>query len=172
MRDGVGGGAKDFVASVRAIAGAVDPALGVFDPHTDGEGLGLHTDAALVERLKRIARRMADRHDDVGGGEEAAIGQVQPGQAVILGVDLEVGDAGGEAVFAAELFDGFADAHHHRHKAEGADVGVGFGQYVIGGARLDEFGQHLAAEMARVLDARIELAVGECPRAALAELHV
>ncbi|MCY1173122.1 hypothetical protein D9M73_132750 [compost metagenome] len=36
----------------------------------------------------------------------------------------------------------------------------------------DELFQHLAAVVLRVLDLAVELAVGECPRAALAELHV
>ena len=39
-------------------------------------------------------------------------------------------------------------------------------------ARLDEFGQHLAVEVARILDPAVELAVGKGARAALAKLDV
>ncbi|MNL37114.1 hypothetical protein D3C87_1592380 [compost metagenome] len=40
------------------------------------------------------------------------------------------------------------------------------------GTGLDEFVQDFTAEEFRVLDLAVELAVGECPRAAFAELHV
>ncbi len=77
-----------------------------------------------------------------------------------------------EAIFAAQRLDRLAHALHHRHQAEGADMGVRLGQDLRGGAGPHELGQHLAAEMARVLDLAVELAVGKGACPALAELHV
>ena len=41
-----------------------------------------------------------------------------------------------------------------------------------GAPALHEFVQHFAAQMARILDLAVELAVGECARATFAELHI
>src|SRR3954470_15910266 len=46
------------------------------------------------------------------------------------------------------------------------------GQDLRGRAGLDEFGQHLAVEVAAVLDPAVELAVGKSASAAFAELDV
>ena len=49
---------------------------------------------------------------------------------------------------------------------------MGLGQDLGRGAGLDELGQHLAPQMAGVLDLAVELAVGKGARPALAELHI
>src|ERR1700739_2793693 len=61
---------------------------------------------------------------------------------------------------------------HHADQAEGADVRLGDEQDLLGRAGLDELGQHLAREVARVADLAPQLAVRERAGAALAELHV
>ena len=61
---------------------------------------------------------------------------------------------------------------HHGHQPEGADMGMGLGEDFLRRAGLDEFGQHLAAQMARVLDLAVELAVGKSAGAAFAELDI
>jgi hypothetical protein len=57
-------------------------------------------------------------------------------------------------------------------KRKGADVGMRFGEDFRRGARLDEFDQHLATQVAGVLDLAVELAVGKRACAAFAELHI
>ena len=87
-------------------------------------------------------------------------------------VQEDVGDLLLEADLAAQGDDLLAHVLDHRDEAEGADVGFGDEEDFLGRAGLDEFFQNLAAEMARVLDLRIEFAVGECAGAAFAELGV
>ena len=65
-----------------------------------------------------------------------------------------------------------ADVLHHLDEPEGADVGAGDVENVLGSSGADEFLHHLAAEVARVLDLAVELAVAEGAGAAFAELHV
>ena len=65
-----------------------------------------------------------------------------------------------------------AHAFDHRHQAERADMRLGDVEDFLRRAGLDELGQHLAAEVMRVLDLAVELAVGERAGAAFAELHV
>jgi hypothetical protein len=76
------------------------------------------------------------------------------------------------AIFSAQFLDRAADALHHRHEAEGADMRMRLPQDVVGRARLDELLQHLAPQEARVFHPAIELAVRKGARAALAELYV
>ena len=86
--------------------------------------------------------------------------------------DQKIGDLALEAIFAAQPFDGGAQAFHHGHQPEGADMGMRLGEDFLRRAGLDEFGQHLAAQMARVLDLAVELAVGKSAGAAFAELDI
>jgi hypothetical protein len=85
---------------------------------------------------------------------------------------VHVGDLLAEADLAPQRHDVGPHLLHHAHQAEGADVRLADEQDLLGRARLDEFGQHLAGEVARVADLAPELAVAEGAGAAFAELHV
>jgi hypothetical protein len=87
-------------------------------------------------------------------------------------LDQHVGDALLEADLAAQLLDLVAHGLDHADQSESADVRLRDVEDFLRRARLDELGQHLAAEMARILDLAVELAVGKRPCPALAELHV
>ncbi len=89
-----------------------------------------------------------------------------------VGVEFDVLDARRKTVFAAEGFDFGADALDDGDEAEGADVGFAGGEDFLRGAGLDELGEEFAGEVPGVLDAAVELAVGEGAGAALAELDV
>jgi hypothetical protein len=86
--------------------------------------------------------------------------------------DHEILNAGAKAVFAAELFDGGAQALHHGDEPKGADMRLAGDQDLLRRAAADELLQHAAAEMGGVAHAGPELAVGEGAGPALAELHV
>ena len=59
------GRAQQRVAGVAAPARAVDHALRVLDAHPNRERLGHHVDAAPVQRLEGVARRVAERQHGV-----------------------------------------------------------------------------------------------------------
>ena len=77
-----------------------------------------------------------------------------------------------EAHFAAERENAGAHLLDHADQAEGADVRLVDVEDLGRRAGLDEFLQHLAPVMLRVLDLTVQLAVGKGAGAALAELHV
>ena len=77
-----------------------------------------------------------------------------------------------EADLAAQGLDVGPHLLDHAHQAEGADVRLADVQDFLGRAGLDELGQHLARQVARVADLAPELAVAEGAGATLAELHV
>ncbi len=175
MRQGVVRRPQVLVAGVGAEAGAVDQRLRVLDAEADRERLGLEIDAALMQPLEGVARAVAQRQHHVVGADVPAAFQHHPAQAArpVGGHgDVEIHHLALEAVLAAQLLDGLAHPLHHGHQAEGADVGVGLGQDLGRSAGLDELGQHLAAQVAGVLDLAVELAVREGAGPALAELHV
>ncbi|HPQ97732.1 MAG TPA: hypothetical protein PLN94_19310, partial [Thiolinea sp.] len=58
------------------------------------------------------------------------------------------------------------------HQLEGADVRVGHIQDFFGRTGLDELVHHLAAQVARVFDLAVELAVAEGASAAFTKLHI
>jgi len=68
VREGIGGGAEQLVARERPVAGSVDPALRVFDPHADRESLGLDMDAAMVKLVEADSAAF-----DVKGGKDSAV---------------------------------------------------------------------------------------------------
>ena len=80
MRDMVFRGAQDRIARLMAEARAVDPGLRMLDPHADREGLRLGMDAGVDQHGEGIARAVADREDDVAGGEIVAVVEVQAAQ--------------------------------------------------------------------------------------------
>ena len=170
VRKRIGRRAQVRVAGAGAEHGLVDPRLRMLDAKADRERLGLDMDAALVEGLEGVARRVADGEDHVIGLQRLASVQAHAPKDAL--VEIDVRDPVLEAVFAAQLFDLLAHGLDHGHQAEGADVRVGLGQDFLRRPGCDEFGQHLAGQETRILDLAVELAVGEGARAALAELHV
>jgi hypothetical protein len=73
---------------------------------------------------------------------------------------------------ATQSDDRLADVLNHLDQFEGADVRVCGIQNVGGGAGIDELVHHLAAQVARVFDLAVELAVAERACTAFAKLHI
>ena len=162
------------MAGAVAEAAAVDQRLRMLDAHADGERLGLDRDAALVQHLERVARAVADRQHDMIR-RQCACHRRAPRRAPAgcrSRPRCRDRPPGSEAILAAERLDRGAQAFDHRHQPERADMRLGDVEDFLRRAGLDEFGQHLAAEMVRVLDLAVQLAVGERAGAAFAELHV
>ena len=91
-----------------------------------------------------------------------AVGQFDATDASAL--DAQVAHAGAEADLAAQRFDLGAHLLDHAHQPEGADVRLADIDDLRRRAGLDEFGEHLAAAIGRILDLAVELAVrkGAC----------
>jgi hypothetical protein len=122
------------VARTTAITRLIDPALRMLDPHADGEGLGLDMHPAGVQHLEGRAGAVADGEHDMIGFEEAAIVQVQPAQALFAiahPIQRDVVHPRLPAIFSAQFLDRAADALHHRHEAEGADMRMRLPQDVV-----------------------------------------
>jgi hypothetical protein len=90
----------------------------------------------------------------------------------MAGLDPEVVDPRAEAVFAAQADDLVTQRLYHGHQPERADVRLGHVEDLFRRAGGDEFGQDFSPEMAGILDAAVELAVGKRAGSAFSELHV
>ncbi len=162
-----------------APARAVDHALRMLDAKAHRERLGLHVHAALVEHGEGVARAVAQSHHGMVGLQPLALAAVlvqhfQGGETAVLALafDAHVTHALAEADLAAQADDLLAYSLDHLHQLEGADVRVRGIEDLWRCAVGDEFLHHLAAQVARVLDLAVELAVGEGACAAFAELHI
>ena len=124
-----------------------------------------------VQHPEGVAGAVADGEDDGVGVDLLAVGQGKAAD-VAVGVQDDVLDAGREAIFAAQGFDPGADAFHDGDETKGADMGFAGGEDLFRRAGRDKRGEEFAGEVAGVLDAGIQLAVGEGAGAALAELDV
>ena len=85
----------------------------MLDAEPDAEGFCLHRDTSLVQHLKRVARAVADRQNDVIGVDAFATFQphaTHSPRAIDPNRDIEPGDLGLKAVFAAERLDAGAYA--------------------------------------------------------------
>ena len=142
----------------------------MLDAKADGKWLGLDSDALGMKHGEDVAGAMAHRQDHMIGGDLLAALKPHALHRAVL--EDQLGDFALEAIFAAQSLDGGAQRFHHGHQPEGADMGMGLGENVFRRARLHEFVQHFAAQMAGILDLAVELAVGESARAAFAELHI
>ena len=175
MRQAIGRRAKDLVARKCPIARLVDKRLRMLDPHANRKGLGLHINPAIMRHLKGIAGRMPHRHDHMAGLQHLARGQHQPAQparTIRRHGNVQILHPRRKAIFPAQLFNRLADRHHHRHQSKRANMRMRLGQNILGRPRFHKFDQHLAPQMARVLDAAVELAIRKRPRPALAKLHI
>ena len=170
------GRAQQRVAGMHAPARLVDQALRVLDAKADRERLGLHLHATLVQHGEAVACAVTKGEDGMAGGQHVILSGSQIVHMQRLqrasGVALDIGHALLETDLAAQRLDLFADAFHYLHQAEGADMRACHVEDFFRRAGLDELFHHLAAEVARVLDLAVELAVTESAGAAFAKLHV
>ena len=164
------GGAELRVAGILAQACLVDQRLRVFDAEPHREGLGLHEHALGVEHAEGVAGAVAQGQDHMARFQLLAAFQDYAGQLLALGE--QVGDLLLEAHLAAQVDDLLAHLLDHAGQAEGADVRLVDVEDFFRRTGLDELFQDLAAMVLRVLDLAVQLAVGEGPGAAFAELHV
>ena len=164
------GGAQLRVTGVFAQAGLIDQRLRVLDAEADGKGLGLDEHALTVQHAEGIARAVTQRQHHMAAGKGLAIGQYHALQLSII--DDQIGHLALEAYLATQGDDLLAHGGDHAGQAEGADVRFAHVHDFFRRAGADELVHHLAPVELRVLDLAVELAVGEQPRPALAELHV
>src|SRR3989344_385420 len=164
------GRAQNRIARMFSQAGDVDHVLRVFDAKPDGERFGFDVHAAVVQHFKGVARAVADGEDDVVGGDEFAIGERYTTQRFVIKDD--VGNVSVEANLAAEFEDFLAKISHDLDQPQRADVLLADVNDFFQRARVHEVFQYLTDMMPAILDAGMELAVGERTRADLAELHV
>ena len=87
-------------------------------------------------------------------------------------LDAHIADVLLEADLTAQRLDVRAHLLDHADQAEGADVGLGHIEDFLRRTGLDELGQHLARQVARVGDLAPELAVRERARTAFTELDI
>lgn len=169
------GRAQQLVAGVLAQPRAVNQALRVFNAETHREGFGFHVDAAFVQHADGVARTVAQRQHHVVGAQLVigSIVQVLHGEAAHLPIfDQHVTHALLKPHLAAQRDDLFAHVFHHLDQFEGADMRFADQQNFGWCASLDELGHDLAAQMARVLDLAVKLAVGKGAGAAFTKLHI
>ena len=163
--------AERGMARRRAVLAPVDVALQMLDARADGERLARHRHAEGVEHLKRVPRAVADRQHDVVRVDRPLARRVGKRRAHNpAAVEDQARQLRLEADRSAVGNDRLAQVLHHGAQPVGADVRLREEANLLRRAHLAERLQHLAA--ARIVNARIQLAVGKRPRAALAELHV
>ena len=156
------------LAGIRTVLRPVDEVLRMLDAHAHGERLRLHREPARIEHLIRIARRMADAEkccirldallsrDDERGEPSAR--------------ELHIRDLRAEAHLAAKAADLLTQVLYDRAQKIRTDMRLVQVEDLLRRARRNECLEHIAH--VRIADARRELAVGERPRATLAELHI
>ena len=123
-----------------------------------------------LQHAQRVARAVAEREHDVPAAQRLAVFEHHAFDAAVL--DEHIRHLALEAHLAAELDDLRAHLLDDAGQAECADVRLADEQDFLRCARAHELVHHLATVELRILDLAVELAVGEQPRPALAELHV
>ena len=155
----------------RAVLGAVDHRLAMLDARADGEGLARHGHVQPVEHFEGVPGAVAHGENHVVREQRApALGALQHRARDAAVLDFKADQLCLKADRAAQREDLPAQIAHHLTQMIGAHVGLGHEENLLRRAHAMEGLQHMAA--AGILDARIELAVGERARAALAELDV
>ena len=143
----------------------VDERLGVLDAHAHGEGLRLEPHAAARQQLVDVARRVSRSEDD-SRRLDAFVAAAHPCEA--SAAQFEVGHPPLEEELPPGVENRLPDGPHDVGQAVGTDVGVRLVENRGVGAVEDQRLERLAV-IAALLAAREELAVGEGPRATLAE---
>ena len=170
------GRAKRRMARRIAVLRLIDELLGMLDSHAHRKRLALHEQARIAHAVEHVARRMAARENHITCRQNEFLAR-----AVFLALrashsndasalEFHAFKTRAETHLAAPRDNLLAHGFHNIHELVGANVRLAFPKDFFRGARLRENMQHVAAT--RILDVRGELAVGECARAALAELHV
>src|ERR1700680_694839 len=158
-----------------SVAASIAQRLRVREAQADGEWFSLHPNAAIPEHLKGVAGAVADRQHDMIGRDMRAVTEHHTknlSAAVPSLIDFEIFDLALETIFATESLDSLADTFHDHHQAECADVGLGDIKDLGRSTGSDQFGQHLATVMMRVLNLAVELAVGKSASSSFAELNI
>ena len=158
------------VTGIRSVARTVDERLRVLDAEADGKRLRLYIDTAIVKHFEGIARAVAYRQHHMVGRDMFTAAKHDAAHLPV--VDIKVVDPALKADFAAQRVNAFAHSLHHANQPERTDVRLAHVEDFRRRAGLDEFRQHLAPEVARVLDLAVQLAVRKSARTALAELDV
>ena len=156
---------KILAAPFAVVLDGVDERLGVLDAHAHGEGLRLEPHAAARQQLVDVARRVSRGEDD-SRRLDAFVAAAHPCEA--SAAQFEVGHPPLEEELPPGVENRLPDGPHDVGQAVGTDVGVRLVENRGVGAVEDQRLERLAV-IAALLAAREELAVGEGPRAALAE---
>ena len=162
-------GRREIVAAPFAVVilDLVDEVRRVLQTHAHGHGFLLDFDACGMEIAIDIAGGVAGGENH-GAVPLAAVGGAHPFHPPAIGREEEGVDARLKMHFTARLDDLPTHAGDDAREAIGADVGMGVGENVGGGAVLAEDAED-ARHVAALLGTSVELTVGEGPGPAFAE---
>jgi hypothetical protein len=165
------GRAQRGMTRVLAQPRLVDLGLRMLDAKADGERAWARRKTPRRCSMRKVSRgTVSQRQHHMAAVQHFAAGQPARLRSGHLRISRSL-DPAFETHLAAQRDDLLAHRRHHAGQAEGADMRLADVED-LPGRRPDELMHHLAAVELRVLDLAVQLAVGEQPRAALAELHV
>ena len=145
----------------------VDVRLEVLNTRADGKWLGDKLHAAFVQHSERVVGGVTHSQSQRSAGEIRAVyaDTLQPAAAQLHALQRRE-----ESHLAAQAYHTLPEIPDDAAQPVGADVGLRLGEYLLRGAEFRQALQYPGAQ--RVVYPGRELAVRECPGAALAELHV
>ena len=151
-----------------AVLRQIHHSLGMFDPHAHGKGLCLHGNALLLQLQEGIPGAVADGQDDMIRFDLLAFFGHQACHTAIVGGDgCQLGI---EPNLTAQGNDPLANVLHHRQQHIRAHMGFRVKEDILPGARCHKLLQNPLD--AWIIDAGIQLTVGECTGTAFAKLHI
>ena len=159
--------------------GPIDHALRVLNAHAHREGFGLHENASIVQQAKAVARAVAQGQHHMACSQFAELTalaildfQTCDLAAFWPAFDQHVHHALLKAHLAPQRYDLFAQVLDHFDQFESADVRVRCKQNLGRRASLHKLVHDFAAQVARVFDLAVKLAVRKCASATFTKLNI
>ena len=153
---------------LHAVLRPVDDGLLLLNPGSHGKGLWLHGNSRLFQHLEGIPGTVADgQHRRPAGDDFPRIG-LYAGELAVFG--FQACNLGRKTHLAPQLHNPLSQILHHGQQHVRAHMGLGIIEDVLPGSGLHHLLQHPADS--GVVDAGVQLAVGEGARAPLAELDI
>ena len=153
MHQGISrGGQIRASVALAMVLNAIDQALAMLHPYTQGKGLGFDQNLFVVQELKNIAGGVAGGQNSRPAFDDIALLRAHAFE--LASSEHEIGHAGLEMDFSAGLFDALAQCGDEHRQFIGADMRMGVEENVIFGAvRHQDF--HDALDIAALLRASI-----------------
>ena len=143
----------------------------MLDANAHRKCLRLHGNARFFQHPERISRAVAQRQDEIAAGNLlCAILRLNDRARDTATFCFDCRELRAEADLSSEVGDLLAQILHNVHQNVCSDVGLCIKENLRACARVCELLEHPV--VSGIVHARVELAVRECARAALSELHV